>query len=231
MLPSILLALFGCLVASVHSRHHHTRDIHSPKDGIYRKLQARIIPVVSPSTTRVVARAVEPVSKRHHGKRQANVSARISAALSQFLHIVDSEATKIKASSGSSSQAQQSLQSILKAAQEALANVKNCESAPAPSGAYHTPPSSPCPLLLAIIRCLKNILSSLQSMMSASQTHGNFGAIMTQITGTVAQIISEVNSKIPGTMRDLARVGKDVLDSIRFDGFGFGSIMNAARPL
>jgi hypothetical protein len=54
---------------------------------------------------------------------------------------------------------------------------------------------------------------------------------MTQITGTVAQIISEVNSKIPGTMRDLARVGKDVLDSIRFDGFGFGSIMNAARPL
>jgi hypothetical protein len=82
------------------------------------------------------------VSKRHHGKRKANVSARISAALSQFLHIVDSEATKIKASSGSSSQAQQSLQSILKAAQEALANVKNCESAPAPSGAYHTPASS-----------------------------------------------------------------------------------------
>ncbi|KAA1137481.1 hypothetical protein PGTUg99_019726 [Puccinia graminis f. sp. tritici] len=152
MLPSTLLVVFGCLfvfleTASVQSRHFHSRDTQSSSDAIYRKLQARIVPVVSPSTTRVrAARAVQPVTKRH-GKREANISLRISAALTEFLQIVDNEAAKIQASSSSSpetvaSQAQEPLQNILKAAQQALANVKNCEYAPSPSGAYQTPPSS-----------------------------------------------------------------------------------------
>ncbi|KAA1071254.1 hypothetical protein PGT21_001184 [Puccinia graminis f. sp. tritici] len=236
MLPSTLLVVFGCLFASVQSRHFHSRDTQSSSDAIYRKLQARIVPVVSPSTTRVrAARAVQPVTKRH-GKREANISLRISAALTEFLQIVDSEAAKIQASSSSSpetvaSQAQEPLQNILKAAQQALANVKNCEYAPSPSGAYQTPPSSPCPLLLAIIRSLKKILSSLQAVMSASQAHTNLGEIMTQITGIVAQIISEVDSKLAGAIKDLAEMGRDVLDSIRFDGFGFGGILNVVRPL
>jgi hypothetical protein len=93
------------------------------------------------------------VTKRY-GKREANVSLRISAALTEFLQIVDSEASKIQASASSSpetvaSQAQEPLQNILKAAQQALANVKNCEYAPSPSGAYQTPPSSVSNMVLA----------------------------------------------------------------------------------
>ncbi|OAV89416.1 hypothetical protein PTTG_28700 [Puccinia triticina 1-1 BBBD Race 1] len=238
MLVSTLLVLFGCLSAPIHSRHSHSHGIRSSNDAIYRKLQARIVPVVSPSTTRVrVARAVQPVANKRHGKREANISLRISAALNEFLQIVDNEASKIRSFAQSASpediasQAQEPLQNVLKAAQQALANVKNCEYAPAPSGAYQTPPSSPCPLLLAIIRSLKNILSSLQAVMTASQAHKNLGDIITQITGIVAQIISEVDSKLPGAIKDLAEMGRDVLDSIRFDGFGFGGIMNAVRPL
>jgi len=237
MLPCTLLAVFACLFAAVHGNQFHSRDIHSSKQDIYRKLQARIVPAVTTSTTRVRgARAVQPATKRH-GKRQANISARISAALNQFLQTMDSEASKIKASSQSSSpetftsQAQESLQNILKAAQAALVNVKNCEYAPAPSAAYQTPPSSPCPLLLTILRSLKAILTSLQSVLSSPQAHQTLGDILSQITGTVAQIISEVDSKLPDTIKDLAQMGKDVLDSIRFDGFGFGSIMNVVRPL
>lgn len=237
MLSRTLLAVFCCLFAAVHSHQFHSRDIHSSNQEIYRKLQARVVPTVTTTTTRVRgARVVQPATKRH-GKRQATISTRISAALNQLLQAIDSEASKIRASSQSSSpetftsQAQESLQTILKAAQAALANVKNCEYAPAPSAAYRTPPSSPCSLLLTILRCLKNILTSLQSVLSSPKAHQTLGDVLTQITGTVAQIISEVNSKLPGTIEDLAQMGKDVLDSIRFDGFGFGNIMNVVRPL
>ncbi|KAH9453862.1 hypothetical protein MJO29_006827 [Puccinia striiformis f. sp. tritici] len=237
MLASTLFVVFGCLFASVQSDLVHSRDVHSTKENIYRRLQARIVPVISSSTTKVrAARAVQPVTKRH-GKRQANISLRISAALNQFLQVLDSEAAKIRAFAQGSSpettatEAQEPLQNILKAAQQALLDVKNCEYAPSPSGSYQTPPSSPCPLLVAIIQCLKNLLITIQSVMSAAQAHQNLGDIFTQITGVVAQIISEVATKLPGAIQDLAQMGKDVLDSIRYDGYGFGDIMNVVRPL
>lgn len=226
-------------MASINSRQIHDRSIHSSSRNVYQKLQARIVPVVSPTTTRVrAARRVQPVTKRHV-KRQGVSAARISAALQQLRQTVDQEAANIRqyAAQGSSpqtiaSQVQGPLQNILQAANQALQDVKNSEYAPAPSGAFDTPPvtSSICQILLAILQCLKDILTTLQAVMQPSDLHKYLGDIMTQITGVFSQILSAADSIVPGTLKDLAQDGRDLFNSIRFDGFGFGNIMNVVSP-
>lgn len=233
--PHLFFLVF--LLGSIQSRRLESRDLPSSNRNIYRNLQARIVPVVSSSTTRVhPSRKVQPAT-RILGKRQSTVTSRISAALNTLLQTVDAESTNIKsyASQGSSpdtifSQVKGPLENILKAAQQALTDVKNCEYAPAPSSGFQSPPSSPCSLILEIIRCLKNLISSLLSVMDPTYVKGNLGDIFSQITGAVAQIIFEVASKVPGTINDLTQIGSDVLDSIRSIGYGFDDILNVLKP-
>lgn len=66
--------------------------------------------------------------------------------------------------------------------------------------------------------------------MQPSDLHKYLGDIMTQITGVFSQILSAADSIVPGTLKDLAQDGRDLFNSIRFDGFGFGNIMNVVSP-
>lgn len=244
MLPlNLFVLLTACLSVSAKLRIFNPRGTRVTRSSDpYAKLQARAVPVstsTAPTRAGLIRRAVMP-AKSHLSKRTSITSTRIAVVIRQCLDKVHTAVGSLTSNCEESHTPeetikllQKDLRDILDAVKTCLADVKDCESAPAPSGGFEKPPTLPdiCQLLIELIDCIASIIKAAAKALKSPTFHQSCGDILSQINDCIAQIITTINSHLPDTITTLSRLGRELWQKIQFYGFNFSAITNIVKPL